>query len=349
MKLKNYFIFAIKYLNKKNNIMQGMRFFSYSLRMALTLHKPLFPLFAVIGVTDNCNLNCKMCPRLDPKIKKDGLSEMSLEHFKNIVDNMPYLYAITLLGMGEPLLHKDIFKMIDYAKRKNIEAYLYTNGMLLDNKEMAVKLISSGVDRLSFSVDGATAETVENIRIGVKFDVLLKNIQYIVRLKKEKKSPIQLSLKSILIRKNIDELPAIVELAYKLGIPEVGAQDIQYMYESGISTSEYALRTLNEEKKLVIRAIFKKAKSIAGKYGIKLTLPKLTQPKKWTSCHQPWHELLVTSKGFVVPCCVVHNIFLGNIFEENPLKIWNNEKNIDWRTRMRSNNPPQPCTNCNWF
>ncbi len=322
--------------------------FLYAVQMVVIPRSPRFPFSAVIGVTDQCNLNCRMCPRFAPEIKKDGLSEMDFGHFQKIVDTMPFLYAVTLLGMGEPLLHKDIFKMIHYAKKRKLHVALFTNGMLLTN-DVSSRLISSGVDRIFFSIDGATAATVESIRAGVKFGVLLGNIECMIRLKKERQSSIRLSLRSIVMRNNIHELPALVELARRLGISEVGVQDIQYVYETGISTAEHALRTLPAGEKTEIRSRFRETEQAAEKYGIKLTLPKLNQPQRWTGCYQPWHEMSITSKGFVLPCCVLHNMFFGNIFAEHPLRIWNNERFIDWRIRMRSGRPPQPCLHCNWF
>jgi radical SAM protein with 4Fe4S-binding SPASM domain len=339
-----------KYVNfismlRKHSMARLLHVFLYICRKIISQDRPPYPLFGIIGITDNCNLKCRMCPRLSP-IKKDGLSEMRFEQFKKIIDEVHFL-RISLIGFGEPLLHKDILRMIDYAKSKNIRVHITTNGTLID-KRMALRIVSSKVDQLSFSIDGATPKTLESIRVGVNFNELIRNVKRMVKVKKEKKSPIQLCFRQVLMKENVHELPALIELAHKLGIPKVLTQDVVYTHETYLK-SEHALRALSRKEKMKIRKIFKKAKYYAKKYNIELTLPRLNQVKEWTSCKEPWNSLLVTSNGFVTPCCGVTDIFFGNVFKENPLKIWNNRKFVEWRTRMRSNDPPESCKGCGRF
>ena len=85
-------------------------------------------------------------------------------------------YSIKLNWRGEPLLHKEIGKMVRYAKAMGvIDVRLNTNGTLLD-RETAIDLADAGLDYLIISVDGATKETYEKIRIGGNFEDLVNNI-----------------------------------------------------------------------------------------------------------------------------------------------------------------------------
>ena len=79
---------------------------------------------------------------------------------------------------GEPLLDKLLFKRIDYIKEnlKNSEVGLNSNAMLMD-EEKARKICESGLDTISFSVDGASKQTYEYIRVNLNYDVVKKNIE----------------------------------------------------------------------------------------------------------------------------------------------------------------------------
>jgi MoaA/NifB/PqqE/SkfB family radical SAM enzyme len=84
--------------------------------------------------------------------------------------------ALTMASRGEPLLHNDFGKMLDYAKGKFFELKVNTNAMLLD-EDMAHKLLASGVNDLVFSIDSADKAQYEKIRVGAKFDTVLENIK----------------------------------------------------------------------------------------------------------------------------------------------------------------------------
>jgi radical SAM protein with 4Fe4S-binding SPASM domain len=302
---------------------------------------PSSPLYAVIGITDNCNLNCKMCIRNEPTIK-NRRKDMSFEQYKYIIDRLPSLRLVIPMGFGEPLLHKDIFKIIEYSLKKKIDVRLFTNGTLL-NKKIAERLIAIGVTNIVFSIDGATPSTMEKIRKNLKFNEVIENIKYLSLLKKNTKSKIQIKFSTTLMRENIHELPQIVELAKELGVTKIITQDVQYQ------PSSLKLRTLNEEEKKRIRNIFKDAEARAIKYKIILQQSSIDQHKYLTNCTSPWKVMIINSSGFVQPCCGAPYIYLGNVFEEDPIKIWRNEKFVAWRKTVKSKTPPFECTNCTLF
>jgi len=104
----------------------------------------------------------------------EEVGHMSWKTFTRALEYVPY--AIKLNWRGEPLLHKELPKMVEYAKRKGVlDIRLNTNGMLLD-RSTAIALSDAGLDYLIISVDGATKATYESIREGGDFEVLVKNI-----------------------------------------------------------------------------------------------------------------------------------------------------------------------------
>lgn len=129
-----------------------------------------FPLFLDIEATSVCNLKCPDCVQTSTKFKK-GFMDFNL--YKKIIDeasdNGCYGCKFHCVGRGEPLMHRDIVKMVAYAKKKGlIDVYLNTNGVLL-NIYAARALLDAGLDRISFSIDGFSRSIYEKYRPGAKF------------------------------------------------------------------------------------------------------------------------------------------------------------------------------------
>ena len=122
-------------------------------------------------VTNHCNLRCAMCPVNRGMKRKRGFMEFSL--FKKIIDEAPALEFLLAFQWGEPLLHKDFFKMIRYAHDRGIRTMVSSNGTLL-NDEVNQKLIESGLTRITFSIDGV-GQTHTKIR-AYPYEKLKENI-----------------------------------------------------------------------------------------------------------------------------------------------------------------------------
>jgi radical SAM protein with 4Fe4S-binding SPASM domain len=111
---------------------------------------------------------------------------MDFDLFKKIIDDCTDLEHLCMHNWGEPLLHKDIFRMIEYAKNKGVNyVVMNTNGTLLTDK-MIDRIINSKLDIIRFSIDGS-AETFKRVR-GVELENIEKNIKKL-KIIKEKKRP----------------------------------------------------------------------------------------------------------------------------------------------------------------
>lgn len=302
-----------------------------------------YPRFIDLALTDNCNLKCIMCVRTtDPTIE---LNELSFEQVKNIINKVSE-YATTIQlagGLGEPLLYKYIFDAIKYSKKKGLEVLLTSNGTLLNTKNID-KLINSGLDYLSLSIDGATKETFESIRVGAKYEKMITGIWNLCRIRDKKKAKLKIEfVPVVMIGKNLHEVPALVRLAKEVGVDGVAFSDVSY-WVGEESADNYAIR-ITENKK-GIKDIFKEAEKLGKELNIDVRLPPLELPTNKIVCYQPWYMLPITTKGDVRPCCGVHNIFMGNILEQSLEEIWNGERFVEWRRKMNSKNPPVPCIKC---
>lgn len=133
-----------------------------------------------VEVSSACNLRCPQCFRyIDGH--KAGFFPPSLWKIR-IKPLLRQLHNIHLVGIGEPLLSKEFFTYIEDAKKTNTKVHSTSNLQLL-NENLAEKIITSGLDVLSFSCDGATKETYEDIRIKGSFKKLTESLQLITKFK----------------------------------------------------------------------------------------------------------------------------------------------------------------------
>ena len=146
----------------------GDRFTEYRNEYARTVagkdvdRLPDYPVTLSIETVNRCNLACVMC-HLPHFIKdKTTLTVDDLEKVFTEAEEMG-IPAINIGNGHEPLLYKDVDKMIDSAvEHKIMDLLMFTNGHLL-NKERVEKVLNSGVTRVFISLDAATEETYNEI------------------------------------------------------------------------------------------------------------------------------------------------------------------------------------------
>jgi radical SAM protein with 4Fe4S-binding SPASM domain len=98
-----------------------------------------------------CDSNCAHCTSA---LKPAFPDEMDIEAAKRMVDQV-YDFGATFLGItgGEPLLRKDLFEIVRYAKKVGLNVSIITDGHLLD--DTAIENIIKNEMRVSISIDGA--------------------------------------------------------------------------------------------------------------------------------------------------------------------------------------------------
>ena len=101
----------------------------------------------VWNITSKCNLKCVHC-----YANADGVNEF--EKASSFIDDLSSIkIPVLLISGGEPLTHKNIYEILEYAKSRGIQVALSTNGTLID-EEVAGRLKEIGVDYVGVSLDG---------------------------------------------------------------------------------------------------------------------------------------------------------------------------------------------------
>lgn len=138
-----------------------------------------FPNYLLIEPVSACNLRCVMCFQIDESFSanKEFMGKMDFELFKKIIDDAYYggTKAITLASRGEPTLHPELDKMLEYCSGKFYELKLNTNGTRLSDK-LSHQILKSGVTDLVFSIDSYEKQEYESIRVKGVFEQVLNNV-----------------------------------------------------------------------------------------------------------------------------------------------------------------------------
>ncbi|MEM5813225.1 MAG: radical SAM protein [Candidatus Aenigmatarchaeota archaeon] len=312
-----------------------------------------YPRQIEIEPTTRCSLRCIMCEHTywnEPNI------DMSFEQFKYIIDQFPGLFWIGLTGIGESFLNKDFLKMLYYAKEKGINVELYDNFVYL-KKDIAEKIIKDQlITRLYISLDACTKETYEKIRVGAKFENVMKNLNDFLDLKNKIKTKYpKMSFHFIVNKINMHEIPDYVEFVYNL------IKD----REEGILPTETILFTkilhpFEEIKDIYIeevpKEIVEEAEKRAKKFGISVKFA-VNITKDLPSCKKcfAWLEPFIFADGTVIPCCEQNEFnrrwyqrkyAMGNVFEKPFKEIWNGEKFKELRKTLRKGKFPLACKGC---
>ncbi|MDO8647802.1 MAG: radical SAM protein [Candidatus Diapherotrites archaeon] len=340
---KDLFLKALKNNGPLGILNIGLRTVDARLKPART---NFVPFTIQIDLTTNCNLKCKMCEHTYWKEKNRNLS---LKEFKKIIDNIPSAALVNLTGRGENLMNPEIFKMIEYAKSKNIYVW-FNDNMTLMHEANAKKVIDLGLDCIAISFDGATKKTYEHIRNGANFEKTIKNIKRLQELKKEAgTTKPELFLVMIVMKENYKEMPRFVELAKELEIPEI-------VFAGALTFKGSKAKSLKENPKKELEEINRKTQEKADELGIKITLP-LHEPKAFApkDCSYPWTTAYIDCYGNVIPCCFstqrndskMHKeSILGNAISQKFAEVWNSEKYIGFRKKLLSKDPPLICKTC---
>ena len=146
------------------------------------LDVPPLPSRLYIECTAACNISCaQACCAPETGITRTRQAGMlDFDLFRRVVDEAgPSLVRIDFFNYGEAFLHKRAVEMCEHIKRNFPHIYLYTstNGLAF-NEEQVRRLVRSGIDEVTFSIDGATPESYATYRQRGDFEKAIRNLRF---------------------------------------------------------------------------------------------------------------------------------------------------------------------------
>ncbi|MGB2907050.1 MAG: radical SAM protein [Candidatus Aminicenantaceae bacterium] len=282
-----------------------------------------YPYMAHISPSGLCDLRCNQCPTAAPETQ--GKQLLAFDTFKKFIDETgDYLLYIILWSWGEPLLNPEIYRMIAYAKQKNILSVTSSNLNRLSRKD-ARCLISSGLDALIVALDGTTPETHACQRIGGDFNRVVDNVRLLMEEKRRAGSrhPI-VNLRMVVSRENEGEVEAFWQLAQDLGVDMVSIKAFSTR-QAGCTNPEIHRRFVPQGDKYRWY-----------RYHPDFTTDK--QPKRY-KCRFPWTKPTLFANGTVASCefDLTFEYPFGNINQNSFDEIWFSPQAEDFRRRFQKN------------
>ena len=283
-----------------------------------------FPKFIQIETVATCNARCVMCTVEDWErstiLMSDALFDKILAQLE---PRARWIERVTPQLGGEPLIDKKIESRIAELKRIGIRHTEITcNASLLDAKRRE-GLLGSGLDRISFSIDGNTAETFEKIRKRLKFEECINNILEFVALRDKLGVPLSVRIRMTVQPDNEHEYEDYLAFWKK----HLAPGDIVYgklLHNFGGRLTAMAAPELDEEEK-----------------------ERLNN----SACISPFTTLVIFSDGRVPMCCIDMNAehSFGNINDASIEEIWHGSA-VNWIRQQHlteGRKGVEMCVDCN--
>ena len=225
-----------------------------------------------LEVTNDCNLNCSICMRVNSKRKVGYLN------FKEFT-NLPVLEfkEVAFHGWGEPLLHPDLFKFIKFTSSEGIETSLITNGTILDKN--IDEILKSDLSSIAFGIFTTKGK-----------ELVFENIKKFSR----KNNQIPAYIDITILPWNLSEIEKIVKFAAECNLNGVVLHKLFHLHNPN-------LKPLSED---YIKNVCRTAKKIGKEYGIKVYCP----PKKSRPCAVARSCIFAGWDLIISPCCFLHEM-----------------------------------------
>lgn len=213
-------------------------------------------------LTAACNLKCKHCRAEAQECKIAG--ELTTEQIINTARSIrEYADPIMILTGGEPLVRKDFFEIAAECNSLFSRVALATNGTVVD-EPTAKKIKAVGIQRVSISLDGSTAEVHDEFR-GQRgsFDNAIKGGKLI------QQQEISLQINTTVTRSNYDDLENILQLALDM---EVDAFHVFILVPVGCGVEIADDQRIDPDKlENALKWLFEKSMELKDKIHIKAT------------------------------------------------------------------------------
>ncbi|MZH02048.1 MAG: radical SAM protein [Nitrospinae bacterium] len=323
-------------------------------------------------ITDICNLDCHYCWQRAAKSTPNPISELNLEEWIQIVDNLPKFSFVGLSG-GEATVFPEIKELVKKIKANSHPMSLNTNGILLEEDKL-MAFVESGMDNISISVDGFAKNFDKARGYEGLFDRIERNVKRLNRIKKEMgTNKPTLTIKTVLLDECVDELDDLYDyvtnelLAENLNISFMKTSDHVQMdtrilqeWQQVLDKGKPVLHAYENREKIVHTLLRLLEKSKGSKCTVSL-YPKMKTEKEiryflendgvnvYQPCHVPWAMSIVSPVGDVIPCLSLN---MGNLREHkyNIKKIYYSQKYnefLNWLDKLNdAKNTGSPCNMC---
>jgi radical SAM protein with 4Fe4S-binding SPASM domain len=273
-----------------------------------------------VQVNDFCNLACAHCLVSSGPEEGQGLPGAAV---RTVIDQAVALGVERFyLTGGEPLARVDAIELVDHIVRaRERELVIMTNGTVLKGERLgALAALPAERLRLQVSLDGASPDVNDPIRGDGTFERIVAGIQAAVG------AGLRTTITMVLLRHNLSDAAALVELAADLGVPNV---HLLWPHRRGrVLTGPFAALPAATE----ILETVRRAREVARAKGV--TIDNVEELKlrfdgtsgvKNDLAGAGWTSLCLSTDGGIYPSASmagVRELHCGNVLEKPLDEIW---------------------------
>jgi len=310
-----------------------------------------YPSYIEMEVTQKCPIRCIMCEHTYWDEKN---IELTYDKYKFAMDQFPELKWAGNNALGDPFTNKDYGKMIKLLDDRGVVQELYATTALLKERDMEQFTTRKGFVFFKFSIDAATKETYEKIRVGIDWDRVVANIKALDDYKKKHNKYFPLvHFHFIIMKDNIHEVLDYLDFLNDLHI------DIANVTYSRLLHNFPEINNLFVEiPRYLCNKLVEKGRKLNIPVSFNADLPERKPPASECTA---WLMPYIFPDGTVISCCCMNEqnrrywqreTRMGNIFETPMREIWNGEaytKLLDelWKKNVRQAH--EVCKICNIY
>ena len=176
-----------------------------------------------LAMDPRCNLRCISCRNDFTRIDEREEAEIS-RIMDAVMDDIPRITALGLSGSGDPFASPVLKKFIfdhDGAKDSHLKLYILTNGLLFDSESWErMKRSRGAVASVQVSIDAASRETYEMVRLGGSFSTLMKNLLFLGELRRRGEIG-EFIISFVVNAVNFREMKAFAKMGFELGCDQI--------------------------------------------------------------------------------------------------------------------------------
>jgi molybdenum cofactor biosynthesis enzyme MoaA len=182
-----------------------------------------------LAIDDSCNLRCPSCRKSMIFHKEGSAYNLGIRLADKINDwlyNYNHPIQVHIGSDGDPFAsHVYRHFMEQTPERDNIKYSILTNGLMFKEFHQTVPHVINNLKELGVSIDGATKETYEKLRIGGRWEKITEALQCISELRKKK--DFRFILHFVVQKDNYHEMENIIELGEQYGADRVWLNKIE--------------------------------------------------------------------------------------------------------------------------
>jgi MoaA/NifB/PqqE/SkfB family radical SAM enzyme len=251
------------------------------------------PSFLKVEISRHCTVNCLYC--------FDAREEVfyPFDLYKSLIDELKeYLFLVSLYDIGEPLQNIDVIDYIKYAKKNKVGTIISTSLSIVKEDRFWEQIVTSGLDKIIVAIDGISDDVYNKYRRNGNLELVLSNLNKILKYKKEHKSKLIIEWQMIDFTWNKHEQ----EYARKIST-QMGCNTFRLIKEA--STQRLNYKKLNNIRK--------------------------------TNCILPYLIYIVTAYNKIRPCYKIYNepMIIGDMDNNSFDEIWNGNEMFRIRSKRK--------------